>query len=370
MRKHLSTLFLISSVSCWQAQAVEVLETHHSVRSSAMGGIYMSIVNDAEALFVNPAALGKTTGLNWEVMNVDLGINGMDVYNDFSNIDQNDSNSFNQFFGKDVWLRAGGSTALTFPYFGVGAYTDTQTHLILHNPAFPRFDTTFISDYGLVVGGAFPLGPISYGGIAFKRISRWGGQQDIDLGVIANGNPSDIADQFQNKGNAYGIDLATVTTLPLPLSPTISLVWQDVGSTAFTKSAGEDAPPRIHDNLSLGLSTLMDLPGLDWTTGFEYRHITESQYSLGHKLHLGTELSLPIVDVRAGLNQGYLTYGAGISLLFIQLDAAVYTEETGAYTGQTAQNRIEFGLSIDLSFDADFKLMDSKGKRRKLKQRR
>jgi hypothetical protein len=360
--------FLIFSSQ--SAKAFEVMETHHNVRSNGMGGIYMSIVNDSDALFVNPAALGKTQGLNWQVMNVEFGVNGLDVYNNFKDINMNSPSSFSQFYGKDVWLRAGGKTAFTLPYFGVGGYSDTQTHLVLHNPAFPQFDTTFLSDYGVVVGGAFPMGPTSYGGMTFKRISRWGGQQDVDLGVIASGNPSQVADQFKDKGNGYGIDLAVLTTLPAPLSPTFSLVWQDVGSTAFTKSDGIDAPPRIHDNLSLGVSTSLDLPGLDWVAGFEYRHITESEYQLGQKLHFGTEISLPVIDLRGGINQGSASYGLGINFLFLHFDVASYTEEIGAYPGQTPQNRIELGLSLNLSFDADFKITNSEGKKRKLKQRR
>lgn len=367
MKKLLSFFLLSMSFSAW---AGEVPETHRNVRSVGMGGIYMSIVNNSDALFVNPAAMGRTSGLNWQVMNVETGVNGLDIYEDFQDIDASDASSFSQFFGKDVWFRAGGKTAVTLPYFGVGAYTDNQVQFELHNPAFPQFDTTFLSDYGLVVGGAFPLGPVSYGGLTFKRISRWGGQQDIDLGVIASGSLSDVGEQFQNKGNGYGIDAALMTTLPVPLSPTVSVVWQDVGSTAFTMTDGAEAPPRIHDNLSLGVSTSLDLPGLDWVAGFEYRHITESEYQLGKKLHLGTELSLPFLDLRGGINQGYATYGVGMNLLFLRFDVASYTEEMGAYPGQSPQNRIELGLSLDLSFDADFRLVNADGKRRKLKQRR
>jgi len=367
MRNFVSIFLILIST---MANAGEIIETHHNVRANGMGGVYMSIVNDSNAIFVNPAALGRTSGMNLQVMNVEAGINGKDIYDEFRGIDTSDPNSFNQFFGKDVWIRAGGKAAFSLPYLGVGVYSDTQTHLVLHNPAFPQFDTTFLSDYGLIVSGAFPVGPMSYGGVSLKRISRWGGQQDIDLGVIASGNLSDVADQFKNKGNGYGVDLAAMTTLPMPFSPTFSLVWQDVGSTAFTKSDGLDAPPRIHDNLSLGMSTSLDLPGLDWVAGFEYRHITESEYPLGQKLHFGTEFSLPFIDIRGGINQGYATYGAGINLFFIKLDAAMYTEETGAYPGQTPQNRVEIGLSLDLAFDADFKLMSADGKKRKLKQRR
>lgn len=352
------------------ARAAEVAETHRSVRSAGMGGLYMSIVDDADAIFVNPAAMGKTSGFNWQVVNLEGGVNGLDVYNDFRKIDASNVASFNDYFGKEIWFRLGGKAAFTLPYFGLGVYSDSQTGLELHNPAFPQFDTTFLSDYGIVVGGAFPIGPTSYGGLTFKRISRWGGQKDIDLGVIAGGDADAIADQFQNKGNAYGIDASVLTTLPVPLSPTVSLAWQDIGSTAFTKSAGTDAPPRIHDNLSLGVSTSLDLPGLDWVAGFEYRHITESEYPFGQKLHFGTEFSLPMIDIRGGINQGYAAYGVGLNLLFLRFDVASYTEEMGAYPGQTPQNRVELGLSLDLAFDADFRLVGADGKRRKLKQRR
>ncbi|WP_413290219.1 hypothetical protein [Bdellovibrio sp. HCB337] len=367
MKNLFAVLLIFTSLSTYGAG---VTETHNNVRSAGMGGIYMSIVNNSEALFVNPAALGRTQGLNWQVMNVETGVNGMDIYEDFRDIDTSDPNSFNQFFGKDIWFRLGGKAAVTLPYFGVGVYTDNQTQLELHNPAFPQFDTTFISDYGVVVGGSFPIAPNTYGGLTLKRITRWGGQQDIDLGVIAGGDMDAIADQFQNKGNAYGIDAAVMTSLPLPLNPTFSVVWQDVGSTAFQMTDGADAPPRIHDNLSAGISTSLDLPGLDWTAGFEYRHITESQYQLGKKLHFGTEFSLPFIDIRGGINQGYAAYGVGMNLFFLRFDVASYKEEMGAYPGQSPQNRIELGLSMDLSFDADFRLVGADGKRRKLKQRR
>jgi len=361
-----SSLILITSF----AQAGEVAETHRNVRSNGMGGIYMSIVNNSDTIFVNPAAMNRTSGINYGVMNIELGVNGLDVYNDFSNINSSDSSSFSEYFGKEIWFRGGAKTALTTPYFGVGAYNDSQVKLALHNPAFPKFDTTFISDTGIVVGTAFPLAPMTTGGLTFKRISRWGGQQEIDLGVIAGGDTSAIADQFKNKGNGYGVDAAIQTALPVPFSPTFSLVWQDIGSTAFTMSDGIDAPPRIHDNLSLGVSTSLDLPGLDWIAGFEYRHITESEYSFGQKLHFGTEFSLPLIDIRGGINQGYATYGVGFNLLILRFDVASYIEEMGAYPGQTPQNRIELGLSLDLGFDADFNLVSADGRRRKLKQRR
>jgi hypothetical protein len=98
--------------------------------------------------------------------------------------------------------------------------------------------------------------------------------------------------------------------------------------------------------------------------------LLETDIQAGKKIHLGTELSLPIIDLRAGINQGYMTYGIGINLLVFRIDAATYTEELGAYTGQSGQNRWLIGLSMDMSFDANFTLSDNDGKKRKLKRRR
>lgn len=352
------------------AHALEVTETYGNVRSLSMGGIYMSIVNNSDSLFYNPAALARVEGFRLRVINLEAGLNGVDVYNEFKDIKLDSPSSYNELYGKHIWIRAGGKTGFAIPYFGIGAFTDNHAQLELHNPAFPQFSTEFTSDYGFVVGGAVPIGPGSFAGMSLKKIYRWGGSKEIDLGTIAGGNLNDIAKQFEDKGTGYGVDLSAMTTLPVPFSPTISVAWQDVGSTAFTQTAGSQAPPRIHDNLSVGVSTLMDLPGLDWTTGFEYRHITESEYTLAHKLHLGTEISLPMIDLRAGLNQGYATYGVGLNVLFFSLDIASYTEERGAYAGQTPENRIQLGLSMDLGFDADFNMTDGSGRKRKLKQRR
>jgi hypothetical protein len=188
--------------------------------------------------------------------------------------------------------------------------------------------------------------------------------------VVDGADLQSIADQFDDKGVGYGVDIAWLQEIKAPLNPTVTIVWQDVGSTAFTQTAGDSAPVHIDQNLSAGAAIGIDLPGLDWTVGIEGRHLLDADIQLGKKLHVGTELSLPLIDLRAGLNQGYFSYGVGLNFLLFRLDAVSYTEELGVYPGQTADNRYMIGLSIDLGFDANFNFQDNNGKRRKLKQRR
>ncbi|MEK2690045.1 hypothetical protein [Bdellovibrio sp. GT3] len=372
LRSLLLTFILTFSTT---ALAQSLSEFARNARALGMGGTYIPFVNGADAVFYNPAALGKVEGLDIKVVDVGISLNSIspEDLEAIQNIDPNDPNSYNSLFGTRVWVQATGKTALALGNFAVGYLNDNEVSLELHNPAYPQFDTYFRQDTGYYLGYAFNVAPGTYFGIAAKRIDRWGGvPQELGLSDVANADSfNEIGDRFDDKGQGYGIDLALATTIDLPLlKPTLAVVWQDVGNTAFRKTAGDDAPPHITQNLSVGAGVTLDLPGLDLAFGGEARHLLEPDIEMGKKLHLGAEVSLPIVDLRAGYSQGYLSYGVGVNLFIFHIDAVSYTEELGAYPGQTADNRYMVSVGIDLSFDADFKFTDTQGKRRKLKQRR
>ncbi|MCB0367998.1 MAG: hypothetical protein KDD45_00820 [Bdellovibrionales bacterium] len=351
--------------------AAELYEYNRPIRALGMGNVYLNFVKDTDAPTINPAALGFISGVSIEMVNFGLGINGVDAYNNFKDAQGiNSASDYDQYFGKKIWLGANGHVSIAMPYFGLSAYDDGQVSMILRNTAFPNIDMNFINDYGLVIAGALPIAPLTSLGMAVKRINRWGGSQTVGLSTIAAGSGAALQNEFENKGVAIGGDLALMMKLPSALSPSFSVVWQDVGSTAFSKTSGNDAPPRIKDNLQAGLGAVLDLPGLDISGGVEYKHINETGVQIGKKIHTGLELSLPLIDLRVGTNQGYMTYGAGFSFLFLNIDAAYYNVETGEYPGQTPENRVMIGLSIDLSVDANFNFYSKDGKRRKLKQRR
>lgn len=354
------------------ASAVEIRESNRSVRALGMGNAYLTTVSDTDALFYNPAALAKLSGFNLQLANLRTGVNGLEIYELVQNAgDLSQPSGYNQFFGKPVWLEANGKAAIALPNFGFAVFTNNNLGFELHNPAYPEFETHFISDYGFVLGGSVPIGSYASFGATVKRISRWGGDEVIGVGAITSGSGvTALEDAFKDKGVGYGMDASIMYTSPSPFSPAIAIVWQDIGCTTFEKTDGLKAPPRIRDNLSIGLGTNVDLPGFDWATSLDLRHVTNNDEQVGKKIHLGTEFSLPLIDLRAGLNQGYPSYGVGLNLLLLRIDAAYYAEEIGVYPGQTASNRIQVGVSIDLSFDANFKFTDNSGRKRKLKQRR
>jgi hypothetical protein len=66
-------------------------------------------------------------------------------------------------------------------------------------------------------------------------------------------------------------------------------------------------------------------------------------------LHAGADLQiLKFLTFRAGMNAGYLSYGFGIDLVILELDAALFTEELGVMPG--AQGRTGISVQAAIRF--------------------
>jgi hypothetical protein len=363
-------IFLSVAVS-WGA---EIPELNRSIRALGMGGAYASIVTGNDCLYYNPAYLRYNSMLNLELLNFGAGVNGLTVYDKLKGItDLSDPNQLNQLMGTYIWLGANGRLSLIAPYFGLALGSDVAVTMSFRNPAFPEIETYYRNDTDTRFAFAYPLGDKGAVGLTVKRIARWGGDSQV-LGIAQIVNPSQLSNitaNFQNKGVAYGADLALMYKMDGLVSSNVAAVWHDLGSTAFVKTAGSDSPSRIKDNLVLSYGVAMDLPGFDWTAAIDYRHTNTTGIEASKKMHIGTEFSLPFIDLRVGGSQGYASYGVGLDMLLLRFDAVMYKEELGSYAGQNGDDRIMLGLTLDLGFDADFNFLDTKtGKKLKLKQRR
>ena len=73
----------------------------------------------------------------------------------------------------------------------------------------------------------------------------------------------------------------------------------------------------------------------------------EDNGSFWTSLHVGAEVSFfSIFMLRAGLNQGYLTAGFGLHLVFFDLNVAYFGRELGSFAG-AKQNP---GLTAEVAF--------------------
>ncbi|MBC7465102.1 MAG: hypothetical protein H7256_03855 [Bdellovibrio sp.] len=373
MTRSLISILLFSFV-LQNVSAAELYNQGINPRGMAMGGTYMSFVRGADGLFYNPAVLTRVEGFDFLIADVDAAYSTdtkgiYDIYKNSGNTLT--AADINSLYGKNAYVSIGGRSGFAMPYVGFGVYTDNYTLLNFNNPPFPTFNANLISDYGYVLGGGIPIGPQTSLGIAYRHVTRLGGSKDILVtDLVGSDVKTLLQSKFQDKGVANALDLSFVTTLPIPLMPTVSVMWKDVGRTTFTQTEGTTAPPSQGDNLTLGISTQSELIGLGWTNAFEYSNITTPDESISKKLHFGTELSFGLFDVRAGLNQGYFTYGGGINIWLLRADMAYYSSELGTTAGQIRSDRVIYSLTLEIDLDQTFKLKDTDGKSRRLKQRR
>ncbi|MEQ1723102.1 MAG: hypothetical protein ABL930_07985 [Pseudobdellovibrio sp.] len=352
--------------------AGELYQQGLPTRCLGMGGTCVSHIRGARALFLNPAALARVEGFDFIIAQAQAGIS-KDVL-DFSSQFQGGSfaaSDINNLYGKFLTADVTGRASFVIPNFGFGVYSNNYTAMQFSDPTFPTFNMNFISDYGYIIGGSIPLDDKTSFGLTLRHIKRWGGQEDIGVASIIGSSSNNIAsDNFQDHGVGHAVDLAFMKTFDHALKPTLSLVWQDVGQTTFSMTQGTKPPPTQKDNLILGVSLNQEVGILDFTHSFEYKFIRDDSEAFSKKIHFGTEASLGPLDLRAGLNQGYLSYGVGVDLWLFQIDAAAYTAELGTYSGQSKNDRYSVSLTFELDLDQSFKLKDSNGKKRRLNQRR
>ncbi len=354
------------------AGAAEIYNYNQSLRSLGMGGVHIPAEDDASMMLVNPANLSEIKGIQWTIFDLGLKSNALQYATTSTTTATSVSgaSSLSPYYGKPVYVGLGGNSTLAFPYFGFSIYDDGGLGFKLNNPAFPNLNLNYFNDYGYVLGGALPIaGPLSFG-LNFKRITRAGGNVNFGPDLISTLTSTTLASSIQNEGTGYGIDAGFLLRSQAPFHPSASVTMKDVGQTAFIRTKGTITPEPIKDSLNLGLTFDGSIPGLGIAGGIEYRDILLLGETIGKKLYMGTELSLPLLDIRAGFGQGYYSYGLGIDLAIFQVDAALYQIETGVYPGQTASQRVAISFKLDLGFDPNFSLTEAGKKKRKVKLRR
>lgn len=359
------------------AKAVELSETWVSVRALAMGNAYSAIVDDADALFYNPAGLGKVNGFNWTVFDIHGGFNGAETLESIQSLtDMSDvATSVNKLYGKQVFASAGGKSAITLPGFGLAFYGSGNAGAYMQNPAYPTMNLNYFFDYGFAVGGAVDFVPGFFKvGIVGRRINRTGTTLPIGPSTLATLDTATLESELKRRGTGYGLDVGALITVPGPVRPSISFVYKNVGQIYFTHEEGAGAPPPVDSEMVIGAALEIDSMIITLRPVIDYRWANRADLQLGQKLHLGLEIDLPLIDLRAGFNQGYYTAGVGLSLGILRADVATYGVELGEYPGQKEDRRYMAQITFELGFDpAKFSLGGFGGKSgegRRLKQRR
>ncbi|MAV90125.1 MAG: hypothetical protein CL676_01800 [Bdellovibrionaceae bacterium] len=351
MQLSLSAILLLIFTSI-SSQAADILPIYSSTRALGMGNAHYGLVDDSASLFYNPAGLARFRGISWKIFGVGAGV-GTDV---ISNVDKvqgfSDETQFadtlSSLYGKKISTTANGNMALTLPFVSVAAYNHTYLSAILNNPVYPELPLRFINDYGYAIGLGIPIFPFMHGGIALKRIKRSGVEKTYKASNLTDLNPETIKSDLTQWGVGYAMDIGGNFYIDAPfVDIVLSSVWQNVGDTQFRSDNNSDIPPE-KSNLGVGAAVLIDLPLISVSPAIDINHLNRADVQLMRKINLGVEVGLPLIDLRAGFQQGYYTLGAGFGLGPIQIDAASYGVELGEYPGQIEDRRYMVELSLEL----------------------
>lgn len=337
-------------------RADELPMGYASARALGMGNAFTAVVRDADGLFYNPAAIATISGFHWTVMDPKVGINGTQTLTDLQSFSgatsSNVASRISKLYGHNIWLGGNAKTSLAAPYFAAAGFVNTEAAFKVTNPAYTTLNMNYYFDYGVALGTGFDMIPGLFKvGLAARRVNRTGTTLPLGPGKLADLNTTTIQNELKSRGTGYGFDLGTLITLPGPVSPTVSFVYRNVGKTVFNHEEGAAAPPSIDSEMIVGAALLIRVPFFSLTPSFDYRYMEKSTEQTGKKINAGIEVGLPLIDIRAGIHQGYYTAGVGLNLGLLRADVATYGVEIGAYPGQLEDRRYVAQVAFEIGFD-------------------
>ncbi len=341
----LAGLFSVGAV-----QAEELPNLFRGVRPLGMGGAFITLSNDENAMFYNPAGLNDVSGFGGVGLINPLGEiskNSDKLYKDLKDLDTNDEAAVTDFLSKMVGehqhIRVAALPNVYMHNFAIGVLGQGTLDMEIRNRANPVAIADIKLDYGLLVSGAYSFFDQRLQiGATGKYIQRDGINHVYTVQEIAANN-FDPLHQREKKSD-FAFDLGAKYNFKNMLKPSLAVVVQNITDLDF-KELG-----KIPQEVNVGASINPDFWILKTTLAVEVDDVTknaEVDQDLAKRVHLGAEIRFPmILSLRAGLNGGYPTAGVGLNFWLLRIDAATYAEEIGAYAGQRSDRRYVVQASL------------------------
>lgn len=346
---------LSASFPVW---ADELYTQYRGARPQAMGGAFVAVADDENALFYNPAGLAGMTGPTFHLVNTTFDLNSDMIWN-FANyltlVSSFSPAVLNTLVGQRIYARATGMIGFTTKYFGAAFIYDQQTAFITDNPYLPQVTLGYQWTYGVQVGAGFPVlrldkkrGELRVG-IAGKALWRRGKYETLPFTELFNIGLTTLEDfAGQWRGPAWGFDLG------LQYVHKVKKVWRFQAGAAYTnigdtQFSGGGSAATLRSDLSVGAAVGFEQKALRVMVSYDYRNILQDT-DWRKRSHLGLTIGLPIFSLYGGLNQGYLTYGASVDLWVFRITGLAYGEERGATLFQFPERRYMAQIDVKLAF--------------------
>lgn len=330
-----------------QTYASEIARLYSGIRPLGMGNAFITLSDDSNAVFYNPAGLHSIESGGFALLNplLDVGKNSIDTFEQIQDMDSDDIIAVTDFLedivGQNQHIRTALFTNTTVRNISIGFLATAGLDVMVRNRSNPKVITDVKIDYGPVAGFAFPLyREVLHMGISAKYIQR--------EGLLKTFTAADIVgeqfDPIENLKSAkdFAFDVGFKFNIKHYLNPSIGLVVQNITDLDFEELG------IIPQTINFGIGIQPKIWILDTNLILEIDDLTEKTSSdLYKRVHIGTEIKLPMMlAIRAGINQGWTSYGATFNLWLLKLDYANYAVEIGEFAGQKKDRRHAAQLSI------------------------
>ncbi len=341
------------------AYAEELPLFYEGIRPLGMGGAFTAVADDENALFYNPAGLnqGEMKGFRrFDLLKptAEFSNEVIDFLNDIQAISSapqsqqfvKTTDLVNKWIGQGLYIKGSFLSDIIFHNFGIGLLAQASMNGSVHNPLSSQtLNLKATGDMALLVSKARQVKikerPVMVG-ITAKAINR----QQVNLSYSIREIAEQKFDPFinANKEVGFALDIGALYPMQGAMKPVVGIAIQNIVGGDLG-SAGE-----LPSQVNLGVSLR---PKVRYGKIVLAADIMDATLNLGDdndiakRLHLGLEYRLPrMLTLRTGLYQGYPSLGATIDFWLAKLAYAYYTEEVGAFSGQTPDQRqaIQFSL--------------------------
>lgn len=343
-----------------------------SARMLSMGGAGIALRSNQDALYVNPASLGEK-GLVWNVPNMAVTLyNARDliatgIIDNASNIQDNAGEYADAVI--NIYKKTGYNNIMTMDA-GVGAKlgrlalaSDVQFNMLTYTPSTGVLDMSIIPQVDVVFSAGLGLrffrdSAINFDIGAAVRVNAKAYYEKVDANyVLSNINNMNqiMTELTDNKPVmvACSIPVDLGFNLNLPAGFTFSTVARNINGNFKAqvydsiKDTADNADKVLKGNITIESPMTVDF-GFGWKPKYGLSWLANpniavdfvdlgglvSDFSFsGIFAHMkaGIEVELlRLLELRAGLNQGYVSIGAGVNLMnLIHLEASYYRLEFG-----------------------------------------
>jgi outer membrane protein OmpA-like peptidoglycan-associated protein len=321
------------------------------IRVDGMGGAFVAVADDDNALFYNPAGLASLVRWQFTFPHLLVGTDirsfdqtqfWMQHYNEFSQFPAVSPEVADMATHTRIHYLTEGAMKYVGPNFGFGIWLNTDelltTQAVLVPEATWDIRARLVENLSFGWGWDIPQFGWLAAGLAFKATQRGVSQET-----------KNVLEFPGLSGLDYDIEWGGGVDLGLQYKPTSELSFAIVAADLYTRIMEEVQPP----NLKIGfayrphwlnfedLSTIFafDVVELNWQGDNEFKNSPQNAAQINlAKVRVGLEFWLSqLVALRGGLSQGYPTAGFGLTTPFMNLQWAYFGRELGTYPGQNPE---------------------------------